>query len=174
MAQVGASRFVNKRYSVRVRPPRPRRAPLVASTLRVIVAEDFAAFRRYLCSVLLGRPDIQFVCEVADGLEAVQSAQELQPHLVLLDIGLPGLNGIEAARRIREVAPQTPILFVSQESSADVVRSAFDVGGCGYVVKIDAATDLGAAIDRVLRGERFVGRRFSEDLFADASGAASP
>jgi CheY-like chemotaxis protein len=106
-------------------------------------------------------PEPQIICEVADGLEAVQKAEELQPDLILLDIGLPRLNGIEAARRIRELSPASKIVFVSQESSADLVRAALDTGAWGYVVKMDAGSELLTAVNAVLRGEQFVSRRFS-------------
>ena len=85
-----------------------------ASSIQVLVAEDYPPFRRYLVSNLHSEADFQVVCEVADGSEAVQKARELQPDLILLDIGLPSLNGIEAARRIRSVSPTSKILFVSE------------------------------------------------------------
>src|SRR5271155_2986601 len=89
------------------------------SSLRVLVVEDFAPFRRFICSTLAKRQDLQVVCEVSDGLEAVQKANELKPDLIVLDIGLPTLNGIVAARQIRNLAPESKIIFLSQESSAD-------------------------------------------------------
>jgi len=109
--------------------------------------------------------------EVSDGVEAIELAQALQPDLVLLDIGLPKLNGIEAGRRIREVAPQSRILFVSQESSVDVVQAAFSVGALGYVVKTDAGRELPTAVKAVLRGRRFVGSRFAGHGFTGPSDA---
>ena len=99
---------------------------------------------------------MQVVCEVSDGLEAVQKAEELKPDLILLDIGLPTLNGIEAARQIRKLAPESKILFLSQESSADVVQEALNLGALGYVVKADARRDLSDAVEAVLLGEQFV------------------
>jgi DNA-binding NarL/FixJ family response regulator len=129
-----------------------------ARSIRVLVAEDYPPFRRYLASALQGRQDLQIICEVADGLEAVEKAEELQPELVLLDIGLPTLNGIEAARRIRCVSPYSRILFVSQESSADIVQAALETGAGGYVVKADAGRELMAALDAVLRGETYKSR----------------
>jgi len=96
------------------------------------------------------------ILEALDGEEAIELSQEFELDLVLLDIGLPKLNGIEVARRIQELAPRTKILFVSQESSADVVRGALAAGACGYVVKTDAGSELVIAINAVLRGERFV------------------
>ena len=97
------------------------------------------------------RPELQIIGEVSDGLKAVQKAQELQPDLILLDIGLPTLNGIDAARRIRKVAPKSKILFVSQESSSDVVEEALALGALRYVVKIHAGSDLLAAVEAISR-----------------------
>ena len=113
-------------------------------------------FRRFICSTLEKRPELQVVYEVSDGLEAVQKAEELKPDLILLDIGLPTLNGIEAARQIRNLAPESKIVFVSQESSADVVQAALGVGAWGYVVKTRAESDLLAAVETVLSGRQFV------------------
>ena len=112
--------------------------------------------------------------EVSDGLQAVRRAEELQPDLIVLDIGLPSLNGIEAARRIRKLSPESKILFVSQESSVDVVREALGTGASGYVYKPDAGRELLEAVSAVLRGERFVGARFSgHDLVRGSDAVAS-
>jgi len=126
------------------------------SLIRVLVAEDFDPFRQFICSTLGKMPGLQIICEVSNGLEAVQKAEELKPDLILLDIGLPGLNGIEAARQIRQLAKQSKIIFVSQESSADVVQEALSLGAWGYVVKPRATSDLMAAVEAVLEGRRFV------------------
>jgi len=99
---------------------------------------------------------LQVICEVSNGLEAVQKAEELKPDLILLDIGLPGLNGIEAARQIRQFATQSKIIFVSQESSPEVVQEALSLGAWGYIVKPRAASDLVVAVEAVLEGRRFV------------------
>jgi DNA-binding NarL/FixJ family response regulator len=123
--------------------------------------EDFEPFRRFTASTLQKRPELQVICEVADGLEAVQKAQELQPDLIVLDIGLPRLNGIEAARRIRKLSPESKILFLSQESSADAVQAALGLGAQGYVVKAHAGSELLTAVEAVLRGNQFVGSGLS-------------
>jgi DNA-binding NarL/FixJ family response regulator len=86
----------------------------------------------------------------------------VRPDLILLDIGLPGLNGIEAARRIRRLSPESKILFVSQESSADVVEEGFRLGALGYVAKMDAGSELLTAVNAVLRGEKFASTRHAE------------
>ena len=146
---------------------------LATSSIRVFVVEDFEPFRRFFKSILQKQPGVQIICEVSDGLEAVQKAEELQPDLILLDIGLPGLNGIEVARRIRTLSPGSKILFVSQESSSDLVHEALATGAWGFVVKTDAQRDLLTAVNVVLRGEQFVGRRFSDHDFTGASGTAA-
>lgn len=106
---------------------------------------------------------------MSDGFEAVQKAEELRPDLILLDIGLPKLNGIEAARQIRKLSPQSKILFVTQEFSADVVQAALSTGAEGYIVKADAGRELLPAVSAVLRGEMFVGDRFADANFIVAS-----
>jgi CheY-like chemotaxis protein len=135
---------------------------------RVLVVEDSQLFRQIICSKLKERPEFEIVGEVADGLEAVQKAQELQPDLIILDIGLPSLNGIDAARRIRTLSPRSKILFLSQESSADVVQEALATGALGYVVKTQAENDLLPAIEAVLQGIRFVGSGLSGPHFTPA------
>jgi len=99
---------------------------------------------------------LQVIGEASDGLQAVQKTQELKPDLVLLDIGLPTLNGIEVARRIREVSPTSKILFVSENRSADVAEKAMSMGAHGYVVKSDAGSELLPAVKAVLEGKRFI------------------
>jgi DNA-binding NarL/FixJ family response regulator len=124
--------------------------------VRVLVAEDFAPFRQFICSILATRANLEVVCAVADGLEAIQNTKILEPDMVLLDIGLPTLNGIEVARQIRQLAPESKIIFVSQESSAEVLREAFSLGAWGYVAKPRARLDTLTAVDAALAGSRFV------------------
>ena len=131
--------------------------------------DDYEPFRRFVRSTLGKRPELQIVGEVSDGLDAVQKAEELQPDLILLDIGLPTLNGIDAARQIRKLSPTSNIIFVTQESSADMVQEAFDLGASGYLVKFDSGSELLAAVTAVLRGEHFVGSRFAGHNFVGTS-----
>jgi DNA-binding NarL/FixJ family response regulator len=126
-------------------------------SIRILVVDDFEAFRQFVCSTLGKNPELQVVGEASDGSEAVHKAEELQPDLIVLDIGLPTLNGIEVARRIRKLAPESKILFLSQESSADVLQEALGSGALGYVVKAHAGSELLAAVETVLQGKRFVG-----------------
>ncbi len=130
-------------------------------SVRVLVADDFAPWRRLLHSILRENPDLEVVCEVSDGLEAVQKARELQPDLILLDIGLPTLNGMEAARQIRTIAPKAKILFVSESYSMDIARGTLSAGGCGFVVKSDAGIELLAAVEAVFLGRQFVSARLA-------------
>jgi DNA-binding NarL/FixJ family response regulator len=127
-----------------------------ARSIRVLVVEDFEPFRRLVVSILQKQPELQIICEVSDGLESVQQAEELQPDLVLLDIGLPHLNGIEAARRICAVSPKSKILFLSENRSSDIAEEALRAGAGGYVVKSDAAGELLPAVESVLEGKRYV------------------
>jgi DNA-binding NarL/FixJ family response regulator len=126
------------------------------SPVRVLVVEDFVLFRQYIARKLANRAELQIICEVSDGLEAVRKAEELKPDLILLDVGLPTLSGLEAARRIHKLSPECKILFVSQDSSTDAVREALSFGARGYVVKTHAPRDLLAAVQAVCAGEQFV------------------
>jgi DNA-binding NarL/FixJ family response regulator len=128
------------------------------STVRILVVDDYEPFRRFVRSTLGKRPELQIVGEASDGFEAVEKAEGLQPDLILLDVGLPTLNGIEAARQLYTLAPESKIIFLSQESSADMVQEALSLGAWGYVAKVKAGSDLLPAVEAVLRGKRFVSR----------------
>jgi DNA-binding NarL/FixJ family response regulator len=123
---------------------------------RVLVVEDYEDWRNQVRFLLRLRQELQVVCEASDGLVAVQKAEELKPDLVLLDIGLPGLNGIEVARRMRLVSPNSKIVFLTTENSSDVKQVAFSTGAQGFVNKGRAVSELLPAIDAVLQGEQFV------------------
>jgi len=138
----------------------------VTHTARILLVEDFEPLLRSEASLLQGNPEWQIIAEASDGLEAVQKADELRPDLILLDIGLPKLNGIEAARQILVIIPGSRIIFVSQESSADLVAEALSFGARGYVLKTRIGSDLLAAVEEVLEGGQFV----SYGLIARAPG----
>ena len=149
---------------------------MATSSVRALVVDDFEPFRRFVASVLQELPTVQMICEASDGLEAVQKAEELQPDFIVLDIGLPKLNGLEAARQIRQLSPNSKILFLSQESSADVVQEALGLGAFAYVVKSDAGSELLTSVNAVLRGEKFVSGRFAgrdSAAISDAPGRES-
>jgi DNA-binding NarL/FixJ family response regulator len=124
--------------------------------VRVLVVDDYEPFRRFVCSTLQERPELQVIGEASDGLEAVQKAKELKPDLILLDIGLPTLNGVDVSRRISMVVPAAKILVVSQNNDADVARAVLSDGASGYVLKLDANKELLRAVEVVLQGGRFV------------------
>lgn len=140
---------------------------------RVLLVDDFEPWRRFVFSTLQLYPRFEIVLEVFDGLQAVQKAAELYPDLILLDIGLPGLNGIEAARRIRKLAPNSKIIFLTEDSAEDIAEEAFRIGAAGYVVKSDAARELIVAMQAVVSGQRFVSARLRGEAFCHITGATS-
>jgi DNA-binding NarL/FixJ family response regulator len=133
-----------------------------------LLVDDYAPFRQFVRSTLQKKADLQIISEVSDGLIAVQKAQKLQPDLILLDIGLPTLNGIEVARRIRKHSPTSKILFVSENRSWDIAEEALRSGADGYVVKSDAASELLPALESVLHGKQFVSGSFADHYPTDA------
>jgi DNA-binding NarL/FixJ family response regulator len=147
---------------------------LSASTTSVLVVDDYEPIRRYVCSILLNRKDFQVIGEASDGLEAVRKTEELKPDLIVLDIGLPGLNGMEVARLVRKLSPDSKILFLSQESSAEVAQEALRLGAKGYVVKADAGTDLLAALKSVCEGKQFLSKKLKLDNSAGLTDAPTP
>lgn len=117
--------------------------------LRVLIVDDYEPWRQFVRSALQKKTELEVVGESSDGLQAIQQAQELRPDLILLDLGLPTLHGIEAARRLRMLLPLSKILFVSQESSPDIVQEALSTGAQGYVIKQNAR-DLLAAVNAAI------------------------
>src|SRR5215469_8724720 len=133
-----------------------RGAACMSGLIRVLVVDEYERWRRFIRLTLLVQERLQIVGEAVDGPEALRQAQELQPDLLLLDIGLPTLNGIEVARRIRDVSPRSRILFVSENRSPEIVEEALRIGAGGYVVKSHAARELLQAVNTVLEGGQFV------------------
>jgi DNA-binding NarL/FixJ family response regulator len=137
----------------------------VSRIVRVLVVEDFEPFRRFIRLTLAQNPQLRIVGEASDGLEAVRTTEALQPDLILLDLGLPKLDGLSAARQIRTLSSASKIIFVTQEADPEMVREALNVGGKGYVVKARAAIDLLAAVNAVLDDRQFVSSGFSAQEF---------
>src|SRR5215467_11987914 len=130
--------------------------PLWWHSCGVLLVDDNEPFRRWL---LLMLQEISGLCisgQAADGLEAVQKAESLRPDIVLLDIGLPKLNGLNTSEMIRKCSPESKIVFLTQETDPDVVKAALDTGALGYVHKLQIGTELKAAVEAVLIGEQFV------------------
>jgi len=130
---------------------------LATSQIRILLVDDFQPFRLYVSTMLEKRSEVLNVGEAEDGIEAVERATELSPDLILLDIGLPKLNGINAARQMRTASPQSKIIFLSQETSVEIIEEALGTGAKGYIVKSALATELISAINIVARGGYFVG-----------------
>jgi len=141
------------------------------SSIRILIADDFKDWRRQVLLLFQARPEWQVIAEASDGSEAIQKAEELKPDLIVLDIGLPKLNGIEAARRIRQLSG-CKIVFLSGHNDLDIVRAALSTGAQGYVHKRDARRELVLAVDAVLRGKQFVSS--STKGFTDTSGEKAP
>ena len=127
------------------------------AALRTLIVEDHDGLRAMLRSLMENEASCVVIGEASDGLQAVQRAQELQPDLILLDLSLPKLNGMEAGRRIRKISPESKILFLSQEPAPEIVQTALRLGS-GYLLKSDAK-ELPAAVHAILEGRKFVSDR---------------
>jgi DNA-binding NarL/FixJ family response regulator len=126
------------------------------SVVQILIVDDSVPWQRFVQSRLEAAPGLKVIAVAADGSEGVQKASEIQPDVVLMDVSLPEMNGIEATRQIRRISPGSKILFVSMLNELDVVQAAFAAGGSGYVLKWDAGRDLIPAIEAILLGQRFV------------------
>lgn len=140
-----------KRVTVAVR----RWSIVVSDVKRILVVDDFGPFRSLVGSILTNRAGWQIVAEATDGLDAIEKARALQPELILLDIALPKMNGIQVAKEISRITPASKIIFLSQETSADVIEEAIRMRASGYVNKAKIARDLVTAIEMALEGKRF-------------------
>jgi len=123
---------------------------------RILIVDDYQIVRRGIRAVLQEEPGCEVVGEAAEGFDALKKAEDLQPDVVLLDISLPELNGLSAAYRIHQVAPQSKILFVSYHDSPEVVCEAFNAGAKGFICKSDLAHELVEAVRAIGRKEIFL------------------
>jgi two-component system, NarL family, response regulator NreC len=121
------------------------------SVVRILLVDDNESWRKFASFMLRQEALFEIVGEVADGLQAVTMAQQLKPTVVLMDIGLPGLNGIEAGKRIRAQVPKAKIIFVSAESDPDVIGAALSIKASGYILKSDAGRKLVIGINSVVQ-----------------------
>lgn len=124
--------------------------------VRILVADDYAPWRAQARAILQASPGLQVICEACDGKETIQKATDLQPDIVLLDVGMPILNGIEAAEKIRMATPRSKIIFVTQDGDADVKAAVLALGAEAYVLKANAASELLPAIETALRNRHQV------------------
>src|SRR5215469_2670514 len=126
------------------------------SVVRVLIVDDFRDWRQVVRGIISGMPQVVIAGEAADGLEAVVKAQQLQPDLILLDIGIPGLNGIEAARQIAKVCRRSKIAFLTENRCYELVEEAFEAGASGYILKSHFDSELIPGVTAMLKGEQFV------------------
>ena len=131
--------------SIALQRSEPPRSPVC-----ILVAEDRQEWQVKICHILRARPEWNVLCVVCDGFQAVLKATELRPDVVLLDIGMPRLNGIEAAAKIRQNSPGSRIIFVTQNSDRDIRDAALSSGAQEYVLKAQAGKELLPAIERAL------------------------
>ncbi len=141
---------------------------------QILVVDDFLPWQRLVSKMLESEPNFKIISFASEGFEAVQKAKELQPDVILMDISLPKLSGIEAARQIRKVAPNCKILFVSTYDSLEIVEAALDTGASGYVLKVDAGKELAEAVKAVFQGKRYVSGRLKEVTPADTEDTHAP
>jgi DNA-binding NarL/FixJ family response regulator len=132
------------------------------AALRTLIVDDHEGFREVLRSKLLEKTQCMLIGECSDGLEAVRQAEELQPDLILMDLSLPRLNGIEAGRRIRKISPNSKIVFLSQDDSPEIAQGALRLGAAGYLLKSDA-TELPLVVDAVLQEKVYISSRVKGD-----------
>jgi DNA-binding NarL/FixJ family response regulator len=133
---------------------------VVGRIVRIVVADDQEVVRKRVVATLMSRGDFEVCAEASNGKEAVEKARELNPDLVILDITMPELNGLDAARQIRSFAPNLPILILSVHKSKQVVEEAKKIGVRGYVTKGDAIQKLLLAVDTVLQDRTFFPTEF--------------
>jgi len=128
------------------------------SVTYILVVDDFLPWQHFVAVMLQREIDMQIISTAVDGLEAIRKAKEIKPHLILMDLSLPGINGIDTTRQIRIDSPSSRVLFLSEHRDSDLIRAAFGVGACGYVLKSDSNPDLILGIRAVLLGQPFVSR----------------
>jgi DNA-binding NarL/FixJ family response regulator len=148
------------------------------TNIRILLADDHTLVRAGIRGLLEGLPGVEVVGEAGDGAEALRQAQELRPDVVLLDVGMPGLNGLEAAARIMAIDTPIRVVILSMHTSEEYVLRALRAGCAGYLVKGSAVTELEIAVRAVARGETYlspvVSRRVVEDYVNRSGGAADP
>jgi DNA-binding NarL/FixJ family response regulator len=130
--------------------------------LRLLLADDHEIVRKGLRAVLEAQPDCEVVGEAGDGRQAVALAKELGPDIVILDISMPLLNGLEATRQILKIRPQTKVLILTVHESDPLIRDVLDAGARGYILKTDAGRDLVAAVESLRRNKTFFTSRVAQ------------
>lgn len=132
------------------------------STTRIVLADDHDVVRRGLRAVLEARQDLEVCGEAATGREAVELTRELKPDVVVLDISMPELNGLEATRQILKAHPQTEVLVLTVHESESLIHEVLDAGGRGYILKSDASKDLIAAVEALRQHKSYFTAKVSD------------
>ena len=135
--------------------------------IRILLADDHVLVRQGFKMILSAQSDMQIVGEAANGRETVEAAEKLQPDVVLMDVTMPELNGIEATRRLQNVSPRTRVLALSMHKDAVYVREILRAGARGYLLKDSAEPDLIAAIRAVAKGEAYLSPAVSDAVLTD-------
>ena len=139
----------------------------MVNKIRVVLAEDHTLVRKGLKAILSGYPNIEVIGEASDGREAVQLAETLHPHVVVIDINMPGLNGLEATDRIKHRCPDVRILVLSMHANEEYVLQVLRSGASGYLLKDSATEELVKGIESVNEGEAYLSPRISKTVIAD-------
>jgi DNA-binding NarL/FixJ family response regulator len=134
--------------------------------LRILIADDHEVVRSGLCTLIQSRQDWEICGEAKDGRQAVEMAKQLKPDVVILDIGMPNLNGLAATRLLSQQAPQQKIIVLTITDSDHVIREALDAGARGFVLKSDAARDLVSAVEALQRDRMFFTPRVNDMVLA--------
>jgi DNA-binding NarL/FixJ family response regulator len=145
------------------------------STFRILIADDHEIVRRGIRALIENHPGWEVCAEASDGREAVEKVRELHPDLALIDVSMPNLNGLDAARQIVDIAPQTRVLILTMHESEQIVREVLEVGARGFLLKTDAARDLVSAIQALQRRTTFFTSSVAEMVlngFLDGRGDA--
>ena len=124
--------------------------------IQILVVDDFLPWQQFVQGMLESESDLKIIASATNGLEAVQKAVDLRPAIILMDVDLPKVNGFEATRQIRMRSPASQILFLSERRGRDLIEAAFQAGGCGYILKSDAYSDLLTGIRAILHGQKYI------------------
>jgi len=144
-----------------------RRAPSMREKIQILLADDHAVVRQGFKMILAAQPDMEIVGEAGNGREAVELAGTLQPDVIVMDVAMPELNGIEATRRLADAAPRTRVLALSMHKDSVYVREILRAGARGYLLKDSIASDLLAAVRAVARGEGYLSPGVSDAVLDD-------
>jgi two-component system response regulator NreC len=132
--------------------------------VRIVIAEDHTILREGLRALLSSNPDFEVVGEAEDGREAIRCADELKPHLILTDLSMPRMNGMEAIKEIKRESPETKVLVLTVHKAEEYILAAFRAGADGYLLKDSTYTELVMAVNKVLSGKHYISPEISEKV----------